>query len=29
MAVAASPRIRARSVSDRAEIAAFLRTDRL
>ena len=29
MAVAASPRIRARSVSDRAEISAFLRTDRL
>ena len=29
MAVAASPRIRARSASDRAEIAAFLRTDRL
>jgi ribosomal protein S18 acetylase RimI-like enzyme len=29
MAVAASPRIRARSVSDRAEIAAYLRTDRL
>ena len=29
MAVVASPRIRARSVADRAEIAAFLRTDRL
>jgi len=29
MAVAASPRLRARSVADRAEIAAFLRTDRL
>jgi len=29
MAVAASPRIRTRSVSDRGEIAAFLRTDRL
>jgi RimJ/RimL family protein N-acetyltransferase len=29
MAVAASPRIRARAVSDRAEISAFLRTDRL
>jgi ribosomal protein S18 acetylase RimI-like enzyme len=29
MAVAAVPRIRARSVSDRTEIAAYLRTDRL
>ncbi len=29
MAVVASPRIRARAVADRAEIAAFLRTDRL
>ena len=29
MAVATSPRIRARSVADREEIAAFLRTDRL
>ena len=29
MAVATSSRIRARAVSDRAEIAAFLRTDRL
>ena len=29
MAVASSPRLRARSVGDRVEIAAFLRTDRL
>jgi len=29
MAVIASPRLRARAVGDRAEIAAFLRTDRL
>ena len=29
MAVAASSRLRARAVSDRAEIAAFLRADRL